>query len=221
MCRRILLVAALCLLGAASTLAQPRYSNQLPVREGRWDYFLQTLYTTSRDFSGDGGSELSLNDSLGWGFGFSYHLREQLQLGMVFTFRSISYDATVVDPDTGDEDRYGSNLSVNTFGLTGSWNILPSRITPYVNGSLAWMFIDTNVFAGWGYDCWWDPWWGYVCGDVPLTYNTDAAAYNLGLGGRFQVTDSFFLRAGYEYGWISKGNVDGTHLLRIEIGILN
>ena len=218
--RMILLSIMMVLLvpGLAQAQRRPVW---IPERAGNWDFAMQTRYTTSSDFSGDGGSKLSLDDNLGWGFGFNYHMNNNFALGLAFNWRSIGYQALVIDakePLTTHE--YGGNLSISTAALTGDWNILDGPITPYVNGSIGWTLIDTNILAGVASGCWWDPWWGYICSPVPVTYGRSTATYTLGLGGRFEMNDSFFIRAGYEYGWISDVNVDGTNMLRIDLGLL-
>ncbi len=53
---------------------------------------------------------------------------------------------------------------------------------------------------------------------VALTYGTNTAAYTLGLGGRFEVSDSTYLRAGYERGWLDASSYDGSNMIRIDIG---
>jgi len=159
---------------------------------------------------------------VGWGFGFGYNLDEHLNLGLAFNWRSINYQATAVDAD--DPSRvvhYGSRLDISTLGLTGDWNILPGGLTPYIHGELAWMIVDTNIFADWGSSCWWDPWWGYRCGGVPVHYGKNTGAYTLGLGGRFHVTNSFFVRVGYEHIWLGIDTVDGSDMLRIDLGLMN
>jgi opacity protein-like surface antigen len=196
-------------------------SNWEPTRAGKWEFSLQTRYTTSKEALGAGGSKLKLDDDLGWGFGFNYHLNKKFDLGMLFSWRTIGYQATGIDGiDPGTTIDYSNNLSISTFAITGDWNILEGPFTPYINGVLGWTLIDTNIVAGLSNGCYWDPWWGYICGTVPTTYGKDVFTYGLGAGGRFQVSESFFLRAGYEYAWIDAGNIDGTNMLRIDFGFL-
>lgn len=104
--------------------------------------------------------------------------------------------------------------------LNGHWNIFDGPITPYLGGSIGVTMIDTNVLAGIDSGCWWVPWWGLRCGRWPVTYGETTASYTLGGGFRFQLTDNFFIRAGYERGWISSGDVDGTNMFRIDLGML-
>jgi len=215
----ILLAAILVLAGMASTsFAQ---STVYWERADRWDFSIQTRYTDSQDYTGDNGSSASINSDLGWGFGFSYNLSNHFNLGMAFTWRSVPYSATAVSSDTpGDLDTYSGNLSTSTFAFTSEYYVLKGRFSPYVNGSLGWMHVNSNVFAGYSAGCWWDPWWGYVCGSVPTTYGSDESVYSLGLGVRYEITDAVFLRGGYEKGWTSANTFDNFNMMRIDIGFM-
>ncbi len=202
----------------AQTQRRPRAQMQ---RSERWDFTIQTRYNSSMDYTGDGGSSLSVNSDLGWGFGFGYNFNQHFNLGLLFTWRSVPYQSMAVDADDPSQStQYSGQLSTSTFGLSGEYNVLKGPITPYVNGSLGWMHINTNVFAGWTSGCYWDPWWGYICGPVPLTYGANKTVYTLGLGMRFEVSDAVFLRGGYERGWLSSGTLDGTDMMRIDLGFM-
>jgi len=158
---------------------------------------------------------------MGWGFGINYHLHPNFDLGAAFRWRSINYRATAIDADDPNNVlEYSNKMDISTMALTGNWNILKGPITPYVSGSIGWTIIDTNIFAGISGGCWWDPWWGPICDRYPVTYGDDTASFSLGAGGRFQLTDNFFIRVGYEHGWLNSGNVDGTDMLRIDFGFL-
>ena len=222
--QRLLALAVLVLVIAATAAdAQPRRPTRpYQARAGRWEFSLQTRYTASRDYNSDNGSSLSLKDSLGWGFGFGYNFNDRFNLGLGFGWRRIPYDAVAVDAtDPDNAARYNSELSVSTISLIGDWNILPGKITPYVCGRAGWTMIDTNILAGWGSGCWWDPWLGYVCGSVPYTYGKDTFSYGIGLGGRLELSEAFFVRVGYEYGKTDLDRFDGNHMLRIDLGLLN
>jgi opacity protein-like surface antigen len=220
MTRRILiLLAATCLF---ASVAEAQMRHRMPSREGRWDFGLQTRYTTSRTYDGQGGSSIDLQDDLGWGFGIGYNVNQRFNLGLLFTWRSINYDATGVDPDDPENTvRYNGRLDTSTVGITGDWNILEGDITPYVNGGIAWMLIDTNIFAGYTTGCWWDPWWGYICGNYASTYGVSTAAFSIGAGCRIHLSEAVFTRIGYEYGWSDLESTRGSNMLRIDIGLMN
>ena len=219
--QRLIILSVLTALLIPCLAQAQKPSSWVPTREGKWEFSMQTRYTTSAEFAGQGDSKLNLDDDLGWGFGVNYHLNKKFNLGMLFSWRSIGYRATGIDGiDPGTTIEYSNNLSISTVALTGDWNILEGPITPYVSGGIGWTLIDTNIVSGVSNGCYWDYWYGYVCGTVPTTYGNDLFTYNMGLGGRFQVNDSFFIKAGYEYVWIGEGNVDGTNMLRMDFGFL-
>ena len=222
--RKILVLLCLACLfaGFADAQTRPTRRNVKPVRANRWDFSLQTRYQTSRDFSAEQGSSLELQDSLGWGFGFGYNFNQRFNLGMVFSWRSVNYNATAIDGDDPDNThRYSGSMSISTIAITGDWNLLQGPITPYLNGNLGWMLVDTNIFAGYNGGCWWDPWWGYVCGNYPTTYGVNATVASLGAGMRFDLSPSVFARVGYERGWTDIDRTSGTNMVRIDIGLMN
>jgi opacity protein-like surface antigen len=217
----IFLTAILILTTVASAASAQSYKRGELTRSERWDFTIQTRYTSSSDYSDPNGSALSIESDLGWGFGFGYNFNQHFNLGLLFTWRSVPYQARAVDAEGSGEDRnYSGSMSTSTFGLSGEYNVLKGKITPYVNGSFGWVHINTNIPAGWTSGCYWYPYYGYICGPVPLTYGSNETAYTLGLGGRFEMSESVFLRGGYEWGWISIDELDTAGMVRIDIGFM-
>lgn len=220
MFRSILILVSLVLILASPALAQ-RSSRYYPSREDKTEFSIQTRYTVAQTFNGEGGSEVKVEDDLGWGFAFGYNMSQHFSLGIGFTWRSLPYTATVVDQDDPDNKRdYGGNLSISTIALQGMWNVFKGKVTPYVTGSLGWTLIDTNIFAGVSSGCWWDPWWGPVCGSFPATYGKSSGTYAVGAGLRAELGETFFLRGGYEYTRDNAESVTGTSMLRLDGGWL-
>lgn len=217
MTRRVILLATI--LGAMAVPASAQLGASTR-RAGHWDFSVQTRYTASKDYDGAGGSRLALEDDLGWGFGFGYHANERFNVGFLMSWRSINYAASAVDAtDATNVLNYSNWLDTGTFAVTGDWNILPQKFTPYVSGALGWTMIDTNIAAGISSGCWWDPWWGYVCSTYATTYGTDAFSYAIGAGLRLEVSQAFFLRVGYDYNGMDLDNVDGLNIFRVDAGI--
>ncbi len=206
-----------------SSLAQAQIvSKTQPIRKGHWDLSFQGRYLGSQEVSADGGSSLSLQDNLGWGMGFHYNFSQKFALGMDFSMHSINYTATLVDAnDPSITGNYSNNLDVAKFGVVSTWNVLEGRYTPYLNGAFSWTLIDTNIQSGMEDGCYDDPYLGSVCGTYPTTYQTDNASYSIGVGGRFEMTETFFVRLGYEYAKNSLDAIDGQHLMRIDFGFLH
>ena len=216
-----LLTVILILATVASAAQAQSYKRGELTREGRWDFTIQTRYTSSSEYTGEDGSFVNLNSDLGWGFGFGYNINHNFNIGLLFTWRSVPYAARAVNADDPSETSdYSANLSTSTFGLSGEYNILKKKFTPYVNGSFGWMHINTNIPAGWTSGCWWYPYWGYVCGPVPLTYGSNETAYTAGLGLRYETSETVFLRGGYEWGWVSLDEMETAGMMRIDIGFM-
>lgn len=216
--RRSLIMLAVLLILASTAATSFAQSTAYWSRDDRWDFSVQTRYTGSESYTDDNGSSLSINSDLGWGFGFSYNLSNHFNLGMAFTWRSVPYSATAVGEDPADTESFTGNMSTSTFAFTSEYYFLKGRFSPYVNGSLGWMHINSNIFAGYAQGCWYYPYWGYVCGPVPTTYGTDETVYSLGLGVRYEMSEAVFLRGGYEQGWTSSSIFDSFGMMRIDIG---
>lgn len=215
---RILVVAALALAAANVASAEIRVTD----RTQRWDLSVETRYTTSHDYSGAYGTQLSLEDDLGWGFGFAYNMSEKFSLGFLMSWRSISYNATYfAETNLIDPLYYGGWLDVGTFAAMGQWNLLPKTLTPYVNGGIGWTLVDTNIVADYYTGCWYDPWWGYICDGYTSTYGTDAASFAAGAGLRFEPTDTVFIQVGYERNWLDIDGVDSFDIFRVDLGFTN
>ena len=210
----LLLVLATAGLAQAAELAT--------MREGHWDFSLQTRYVPSQDFEGQGGAALSINDDLGWGFGFGYNVSDQLNVGFNWTWRGMNYTATVAGAgeDAGEFATYSNWLDTSTLALSGEYSLMRSKISPYVNGSFGWTFMDTNIVADYDYGCWWDPWWGYVCSGYEQTYGTETFTYSAGAGLRMELTPTVFMRIGYEHGWMDIDSYDGVDMFRVDLGSL-
>jgi len=219
MARKVLIITILVLLFAGQALAQlpGRYRQQ--GRAGRWDIALQTRYTAAKDFKGEGGSALKFKDDLGWGFGIGYNFNEAFNLGFKVSWKGLNYDATIVrttDPDT--MQTIGGRMDSSNLALTGMWTPLKGKFSPYVNGSLGWINLDTNIVSGVDSGCWWYPYLGYVCGNYARTYGASATSYDLGLGVRLGVSEDLFFRVGYERAWTSDSTYDGADVFRVDFG---
>lgn len=191
-------------------------------RTGFWDFTIQTRYSAAKDFDGPGGSKLSLEDDLGWGFGVGYNLNERLNIGGFVSWRTIDYTATDVNQaDLSETTHYSGWLDTGNFAASAIFNLLPKAFTPYVQGTVGWALVDTNIPSGISTGCWWDPWWGYICDGYATTYGVDGVAYSLGGGISLQPLDIMFLRVGYDRMWIDiDGAADSADLIRVDAGFL-
>ena len=220
--RTLVFVTTLLILATVATAARAQLSGRPQMtRSDRWDFSIQTRYTSSQDYVGDGGSSLHIQEDLGWGFGFSYNFNQHFNLGMLFTWRSVPFESVAIDvDDPGNTNRYSGQMSTSTFGVSGEYNVLKGRFTPYVNGSMGWLHVNTNIFAGWTSGCWWDPWWGYICSPFYSAYSDTNFSWNVGAGLRYDFSRDMFVRGGYELNTIDgNSGADPTFdAFRIELG---
>jgi|SRR5688572_17849073 opacity protein-like surface antigen len=207
---------------AATSAAQAGRLGRPSEREGFWDFTVQTRYSAAQDFDGRGGSKLSLEDDLGWGFGVGYNINERLNIGGFVSWRTIDYTATIADDiNPLNTTAYSGWLDTGNFAASAIFNLLPRAFTPYVQGTVGWAMVDTNIPAGISSGCWWDPWWGYVCDTYATTYGEDGVAYSLGGGINLQPSDIFFIRVGYDRMWIDMDDAnDSADLFRVDAGFL-
>lgn len=211
-------IFALLLVMTAAGIAQA--GEMATMREGHWDFTVQTRYVGDQTFENDGGASLQLNDDLGWGFGFSYYVSDQLSVGFLWGWRGLNYTATVARDDAVF-DTYSNWMDSSTLALPVEYILTRGKFAPYVNGSLGWTFIDSNIVSDYyGGGCYWDPWYGYICYDSYDTYSTEAFTYSLGAGVRMELSPTVYLRIGYEKGWMDVSSTADMDIFRVDLGSL-
>ena len=69
--------------------------------------------------------------------------------------------------------------------------------------------------------CYWDPWYGQICGTFQSTRSTDAFTYDLGLGVRWDLSTGYSLRLVYEKAWYDVENAeDAPDFDKFKLGIV-
>jgi len=211
-----MLLSCLALCGTWSAAARAE-------RQPGWDFGAELLYQFSHDIDFKGGSSASLDDDLGIALTFGYRLNPRLEVLFGLDWNKIDYKVNVANGTAGGVG-FSANGDLEAFtpriGL--NFNILEGDLTPYVSGSVGWSFIDTNIPNGPPVSsCWWDPWWGYVCGTWQTTRNIDEFAYSLGAGVRWDVSSTISLRLGYEKHWLDLSEATSTpDFDQIKFGIM-
>jgi opacity protein-like surface antigen len=196
--------------------ASPLASAQSADRAQTWETRLGIVFQNSADWDFEGGTTADIDSDTSFLIGAAYHLNDNLELGGNFVFGQTDYDADIATDIDGDEIADGA-LSVSgeyestTLMFDATWNFMPGQFTPFVTASLGWAWIDTNIATeppqtG----CWWDPWWGYICTTFQDTKSLDGFAYGVGVGARYDFSDSLALSASYRYGWVDLDKADGT-----------
>lgn len=190
-------------------------------RTQRWEAVLFSRYQFAKESTDDRGSITSLDDDFGWGIGFNFNMNEKMQFGGDFGWNGINYDVSAAtDPPGGSAIQYGGRADTGGAMFTGSFHLMPSKLTPFVTGGLGWGWFDTNIYAGSVPGCYWDPWWGYICGNYPTTFGDDAFVYKVGGGLRYDSPGTFFLKLHYNSLWADFGNTASSRAdqIRIDFG---
>jgi opacity protein-like surface antigen len=187
-------------------------------RQPGWDFGGELLYQFSQNVDFEGGSKADLDDDLGLALSFTYRFNSRFELLFGVDWNSVDYQADIAPaPVSPGGPIVGTGFSVDgeleywTPRVGVNFNLLEGDLTPYVTGGVGWSFIDTNIPEGRAQtSCWWDPWYGYVCGTFQDTKSFDQLTYNLGAGLRWDVGSSISLRFGYERHWLDLGEASGT-----------
>ena len=197
-------------------------------REGKWQFNIPITFTFNTSIDGEGGSLIEVNNDIGWGFGFGYHLNEKFMLGFEATWLRAGYDATIPYDDDDDQNpdgtsKIGGTLDATNLQAVGQFNILEgSLFTPFIRANLGTTYTDSNIASGPPQgSCWWHPWWGYICGSWVPTYDRWSFSFGGAAGIRADVSRSFFLEASFNGLWVDFANAtpvfDG---IRLNIGWL-
>jgi opacity protein-like surface antigen len=217
--RMAALAAVAVVLMAEVAMAQALGPSALSTRTRHWDGRLFTKYQFGKTIDADGGSNVKVDDDFGWGFGFDYNLSEHIGLGADFGWNYINYDANVVAQNPANSFSYGNTADTGSALFNAMYYLLPKRMTPYVAGGIGWVWVNSNVVAGLVPGCYWDPWYGYICGYYPTTYGDDGTGYQLGAGIRYDAGRAFFLKLGYNHLWTDFGqDVTGFDSIRLDFG---
>jgi opacity protein-like surface antigen len=185
-------------------------------REGSWETRLAITFQNSSDADFNGGTKAKFDSDSGFKAGLSYHLTDNIEFGGSLGLGQRDYDADIATDIDGDGDRDGftrvrGDLDYTTIKADATWNVLPGPLTPFVTGSIGWAWVDTNIATeppeiG----CWWDPWWGYVCTSFQDTRDIDGFSYGIGVGARYDFSDTFAVQGSYRIDWIDFENTKGT-----------
>lgn len=214
--RRLLRISAGCLFVALLCVAvlttnAGAYSPIRPEsRAGTWDLLLPIVYAESAAINGQGGSGVEINSDWGFGVGYGYNLSNHFQLNGLFSWNLRSFDATIVQDD-GTTRRYNNWMDAFTLSVNGTYYLLKGNITPFVSGGIGMTYVETNFQNGVASTaCWWDPWWGRLCGGFIPGRTENALSYNAGIGIRLDITPRFGLQPSYNKTWVDFDNASGT-----------
>jgi opacity protein-like surface antigen len=192
-------------------------------RDTGWEFGGELIYQDSTEFNADENSSASLDSDIGFALTFGYRLSSKFEITFGIDWNNIDYQADLVAEDVplipdGTHISVDGELEAWTPRVGANFNFIDGPITPYVSGVIGYSYIDTNIPEGPPQTgCWWDPWYGQICGTWQNTRSTEEFMYGLGAGVRWDVNDAWSVRFGYDKRWIdAKGSPD---LDQIKLGV--
>ncbi|HYA37431.1 MAG TPA: outer membrane beta-barrel protein [Candidatus Methylomirabilis sp.] len=214
-----ILIAVLGLVAGGAAQAAEAYHS----RAERWEFTVQARPLGEQSVKFDGGTEISTNSDVGWGFGVGYNFDDHLELSFDINWNSPSFDAKIASATTpGTFINANSEMSISNLQFNLFYNFIAGPVTPYVSAGLGSTYIDSNIaYGNASTGCWYDPWWGYTCSTYQPSYSTSLFSYNTSVGVRWDLTRDVFLRAGIGKSWINwenGGSNDSFTTGRIDLG---
>jgi opacity protein-like surface antigen len=178
-----------------------------------WEAGLDVVYQASKTLHFDGGTNADLDSDTGLSVTFGYRYSAHLEYQFALDWSDVDYKANLV---TGPGSSVSAEGSYQAFTPRANvqFNFVDQPLTPYVMGGIGYSFIDTNIPNGRPVSgCWWDPWYGYICGSAQPTKSVNGFAFQVGVGARWDVSDYVSLRLAYERHWVDLGSSGGTPYL--------
>jgi len=190
-------------------------------RDTGWEFGGELIYQTSQDISGDNGSTAALDDDIGLALTFGYRVNANLEVQFGVDWNTVDYTANLVSADLPNlEVGVDGELESFTTRVGLNYNFIDGPITPYVNGTIGYSFIDTNIPDGPPQTgCWWDPWYGQICGTWQSTRSLDKFIYGAGLGVRWDTSDTLSVRLEYQKRWIDASDAGSPDFDQFKLGV--
>lgn len=176
-------------------------------RDPGWELGAEIIYQLEETIDFEGGSTVELEDDPSIALYFGYRINSRLEAHFAFDWSETDYDVTVRSNNPAVSVSGSGSIESFTprFGL--NFNILEGPFTPFVTGNVGWAFIDTNIPDSTAQNvCWWDPWYGYICGTYQSTRTADEFVYGVCAGIRWDVGNSLTLRFAYNVQWLDLSN---------------
>jgi opacity protein-like surface antigen len=168
---------------------------------GSWEFSMPINYTKSTTVTGQNGSSADVNAGLNTGLGLGYNVNDNFQVNGTFSWGQRNYAAHATG--TGTISPYNGTMYTSTLQMNAIYYFMPGDFTPFVSGGFGSTFVDSNIPNGSGSSsCYWDPWWGYVCGTYQPTKTSTNLSYNFGAGARMDISRQFALQGSINRLWL-------------------
>jgi outer membrane protein assembly factor BamD len=209
--------------GATASASQGGWFNAASAeRDGRWEARGGLFFGNTADVDFDGGTQAEIDGGVGFLLGVGYHYTDKLQFGSTFTFDQKDYEAEVVGDESGESFTATGSLDSMSIMVDVAYHFLTGPLTPFVVGSVGWNWVDTNIATEPpSVGCWWHPWYGYICTSWQDTRTIDGLAYELGVGMRYDFSDTLAADGSYKMRWVDIENaVDSPSFDRLQLNLI-
>jgi len=172
--------------------------------QGSLEFTVPINYTKSETLNGANGSSADINATLNTGFGMGYNINDNFQVNGTFSWAYRNYSAITTPTGGSTVTNYSGQLDTSSLQLNAVYYFMAGDFTPFVQGGFGSTFVDSNIPDGGtsGSTCYWDPYWGYVCGSYVPTKTSTNISYSAGLGGRWDISRQFAMQGSFNRMWI-------------------
>ena len=171
---------------------------------GSVEFSIPINYTKTTTVEANGYST-KVDAALNSGFGIAYNINDNFQVNGTFSWGNRNYNVQNLPP--GSINSGTGTLSTSSLQMNAVWYFMPGDFTPFVSAGFGSTFIDTNIPNGSSSGtCYWDPYYGYVCGTYYPTKSSTNISYGGGLGVRYDFSRQFALQ-----GSLNRMYIDGTY----------
>lgn len=192
-------------------------------RKGKWEIMLAPQYTLAKNLAFDGGTTAKIEDTVGFNFQFGYNFNQHWNVGGLFSWSRPDYQAAVQPVQgnpAGPRSQHGT-VETNTFALVTTYHFLTGPVTPFLDVNFGGTHVHTDIAEGPPVvGCYWDPWYGQICGVSQPTKNGTFFSYGVGGGMRWDVNQWLFFRGAVRQQWIDLPNtgVPSFTIFKLDVG---
>jgi len=193
------------------------------LRSKKWEVLLAPQYTLAKNLGFDGGTTAKINDTWGFGLQVGYNFNEHWNLGGLFSWSNPGYQA-VVQPAAGNPSLLrpiSGSIETTTFALAATYNVLAGPLTPYIDTNIGGTYVNTDIAAGPPVaGCFWDPWYGYICGVSQPTKSDTLLSFGVGGGVRWDINSVVLVRGGIRQQYVDLPNtgIPGFTTIKLDVG---
>lgn len=196
-------IACLVLSAAAGAV----HAQRADERSESWEVGFNVFSAVEERLSGQGGSAIDLDSEIGFGAVIGYNLTNRFAVGAELNWSEPDYTATLPFDGAAGIATIDAKLSAATVLLKGVFYLSEAEFSPYLELGAGWTRIDSNIAQGPPTtECWWDPWWGYVCSEFFDTYHDTRATYTTALGVRWDLSSETLLKVSWGLRAIDTGD---------------